>query len=128
MTTQIHAIVDALGDPVAPSLAQGRAPGPGQAGPPLENLEPEALLADKAYDADALTALPDRRQILPVIPSKADRPIQRKTDFAPWGERNPVERPFDTLEGFRAIAPRHDKLASPFLAAVQLVAASAWLN
>ena len=128
MTTKIHAIVDALGNPVALSLTQGQASDLGQARPLLDNLEPEALLADKAYDANALIDLLDQRQITPVIPSKANRLIQRKTDFALYRERNLVERFFNRLKGFRAIATRYDKLASTFLAAVQLVAALAWLN
>ena len=128
MTTKIHAIVDALGNPVALSLTQGQACDIGQARPLLENLKPEALLADKAYDADALIDLLDQRRITAVIPSKANRLIQRKTDFALYRERNLVERFFNTLKGFRAIATRYDKLASTFLAAVQLVAALAWLN
>lgn len=117
-----------LGNPVALSLTQGQASDLGQAGPLLESLKPEAFLADKAYDADALIDLLEQRHITPVIPSKANRLIQRKTDFALYRERNLVKRFFNTIKGFRAIATRYDKLASTFLAAVQLVAALTWLN
>ncbi|MBP2309405.1 transposase [Azospirillum melinis] len=50
------------------------------------------------------------------------------SDFALYRERNLVERFFDKLKGFRAIATRYDKLASNFLAAIYLVSALIWLN
>jgi putative transposase len=94
----------------------------------LEEVDPEAFLADKAYDADALIGALVGRGITPVIPPKANRLIKRETDFALYRERNLVERFFCKLKGFRAIATRYDKLASTFLAAVQLVSALFWLN
>jgi transposase len=128
LTTKIHVIVDALGNPVAVSLTPGQESDLSQAAPLLEEVEPEAFLADKAYDADALIETLEERGILPVIPSKANRLIQRNTDFALYCERNLVERFFCKLKGFRAIATRYDKLASSFLAAIQLVSAIFWLN
>ncbi len=94
----------------------------------LEEVDPEAFLADKAYDADDLIKALDARQITPVIPSKANRIVQRDTDFALYRERNLVERFFCKLKGFRAIATRYDKLASTFLGAIQLVSVLFWLN
>lgn len=94
----------------------------------LDEVEPEAFLADKAYDADALIDTLEERGITPVIPSKANRLIQRQTDFALYRERNLVERFFCKLKGFRAIAARYDKLASSFLAAIQLASVIIWLN
>lgn len=94
----------------------------------LQEVEPDAFLADKAYDADALIEALDRRGISPVIPPKANRVAPRKTDFALYRERNLVERFFLKLKGFRAIATRYDKLANTFLAAVQLISTLFWLN
>lgn len=121
-------IVDALGNPVAMSLTPGQQSDLGEAEPLLEKVEPEAFLADKAYDADALIQALQDRSITPVIPSKANRLVQRETDFALYRERNLVERFFCKLKGFRAIATRYDKLASTFLAAIQLVSIVFWLN
>jgi transposase len=136
LTTKIHVIVDALGNPVTVSLTPGQASDLSQAAPLLDEVEPEAFLADKAYDADALIEALEERGITPVIPPKANRLIQRETDFALYCERNLVlycernlvERFFCKLKGFRAIATRYDKLASTFLAAVQLVCVIFWLN
>jgi putative transposase len=128
LSTKIHAIVDALGNPVALSLTPGQASDIGQAEPLLDEVEPKALLADKAYDADALIDTLGQRGIVPVIPSKANRTQPRDTDFALYRERNLVERFFNKLKHFRAVATRYDKLANTFLAAVQLVCALFWLN
>ena len=99
-----------------------------QAGPLLERVEPDALIADKGYDSDALVEVLEDRDITPVIPSKANRKQPRKTDFALYRERNLVERFFCTLKQYRAIATRYDKLASTFLAGVLLVCVVIWLN
>ncbi|KXV79316.1 hypothetical protein AD953_02645, partial [Acetobacter malorum] len=53
---------------------------------------------------------------------------QRKTDFALYRERNLVERFFNKLKQFRAIATRYDKLKSTFLAAVQFASIIILLN
>jgi len=94
----------------------------------LEEVEPDAFLADKAYDSDALIDKLEQRGITPVIPSKANRREPRKTDFALYRERNLVERFFCKLKQFRAISTRYDKLANTFLAAVALVCVLFWLN
>ena len=94
----------------------------------LDEVEPEAFLADKAYDSDALIATLESRDITPVIPSKANRVAPRQTDFALYRERNLVERFFCRLKHFRAIATRYDKLANTFLAAVAMVCVLFWLN
>ncbi len=128
MTTKIHVVVDALGNPAAISLTPGQASDLSQAAPLLEEVEPNAFLADKAYDADALIETLEKRDITPVIPPKANRVVKRDTDFALYRERNLVERFFCKLKGFRAIATRYDKLAGTFLAAVQLISALFLLN
>ena len=94
----------------------------------LENVDPDALLGDKAYDADPLVDLLTQRGITPVIPPKANRKSPRDCDFALYCERNLVERFFNKLKHYRAIATRYDKLARNFLAGIQLVSAIILLN
>ena len=94
----------------------------------IENADPQALIADKAYDADPLIDHLAEREITPVIPPKSNRKIKRDCDFALYRERNLVERFFNKIKHFRAIATRYDKLARNFLAAVQLVSAIILLN
>ena len=52
----------------------------------------------------------------------------RSCDFALYCERNLIERFFNKLKHFRAIATRYDKLAQIFLAGVQLACAAILLN
>jgi transposase len=85
----------------------------------IENADPEALIADKAYDADAL---------IDSLAPKANRKTKRDCDFALYRERSLIERFFNKIKHFRAIATRYDKLAANFLAAVQLVSAIILLN
>jgi putative transposase len=109
-------------------LTPGQASDLSQAEPLLENVDPQAFLADKAYDADRLVLALEQRGIKPVIPPKTNRLVQRHCDFALYRERNLVERFFNLLKHFRAIATRYDKLARNFLAAVHLVGAIILLN
>ena len=70
----------------------------------LDQVQPEAFLADKGYDSDALVATLEERGITPVIPSKANRREPRKTDFALYRERNLAEHFFCNLKQYRALA------------------------
>jgi transposase len=128
LTTKIHVLVDALGNPVELMLTPGQAHDLACAEPLIQNVDPDALIGDKAYDADALIETLTQRAVTPVIPSKANRKNQRDCDFALYCERNLVERFFNKLKHFRAIATRYDKLARNFLAGVQLASAIILLN
>ena len=96
--------------------------------PLLENADPRALIADKAYDADSLIDTLNERAIIPVIPPKANRKVKRDCDFALYCERNLVERFFNKIKHYRGIATRYDKLARNFLAGVHLASAIILLN
>ena len=121
-------LVDALGNPVDVMLTPGQTHDLACAEPLIDGVDPEALIGDKAYDADALIDTLNRRDIAPVIPPKANRKTPRDCDFALYRERNLVERFFNKLKHFRAIATRYDKLARNFLAGVQLASAMILLN
>ena len=94
----------------------------------IDSADPDALLGDKAYDADSLIDTLTQRGITPVIPPKANRKAPRACDFALYCERNLIERFFNKLKHFRAIATRYDKLSKIFLAGVQLASAIILLN
>ena len=94
----------------------------------LAQAKPQAVIADKAFDADALIGALIEAKITPVIPPKSTRKSPRPCDFALYKERNLIERFFNKLKNFRAIATRYDKLARNFLSATQLAAATILLN
>ena len=128
MTTKIHVVVDALGNPLALSLTGGQAHDITQAETLVAKVEPDAVLADKGYDSDGFIASLGRRQIEAVIPPKANRKAKRDCDYALYSERNLIERFFQYLKQFRAIATRYEKTARNFLAGLHLVCALAWLK
>jgi transposase len=129
LSTKIHALVDALGNPLSFLLTAGQAHDLKGADELLPQMQAATLLADKAYDAD-------RRVIEPlqaagktaVIPSKRNRKIQRTYDKEIYKERHLIENFYCKLKQFRAIATRYDKTARNFLAAIHLAAVAIWLN
>ena len=124
LTTKIHVIVDALGNPLALSLTGGQVHDITQAETLAAEIEPGALLADKGYDADSFIKSLEVR----AIPPKSNRKIKRDGDFALYAERNLVESFFNSIKHFRAIATRYEKTARNFLAGLHLVCALAWLK
>jgi transposase len=129
LSTKIHALVDALGNPLAFFLTPGQAHDLDGADALLPQMVADTLLADKAYDADARVIEP----LLaagksPVIPPKRNRVTPRPLDKAMYAARHLIENFYCKLKQFRAIATRYDKTARNFLAAIHLVAAVIWLN
>lgn len=95
----------------------------------LPQIKAEALLADKAYDADDRVIIPLKAaNIKPVIPPKSNRKDQRDYDKELYKSRHLIENFFEKLKQFRAIATRYDKRAAPFLGAIHLAASLIWLN
>jgi len=81
------------------------------------------LLADRAYDGDALRRMLIQRGTTPVIPNKINRVNHHPFDAAAYRLRNTAERAFCHLKDFRAVATRYDKTARNYLAGLCLVAA-----
>ncbi len=77
----------------------------------------------QGYDADALIERLRETGVDVVIPPKDNRAVKRACDYVLYKERNLIERLFQKMKQFRAIATRYDKLGTNFLGAVRLVAA-----
>jgi putative transposase len=82
--------------------------------PLLEGVDPGALIADKAYDADPLRDTLAQRDIDPVIPPKANRKTPPPCDFALYCERNLVERFFNKIKNFVLSPPATTNLRETF--------------
>ena len=129
MSTKIHALVDALGNPLGFILTPGQAHDLEGADALLPDMAAEVLLADKAFDADERVIEPLRaRGKSFVIPPKSNRKVQRDFDREAYKARHLIENFFCKLKEYRAIATRYDKTARNFLAAIHLAAAIIWLN
>jgi len=129
LTTKIHALVDACGLPIALKLTEGQAHDGRAASDMLGTLATgNILLADRAYDSDALRqSLAERGAWANIRPMPQRRIVPAFSSFL-YRYRNLVERFFNKLKHFRAIATRSDKLARNFLAGVQLASAMILLN
>ena len=105
LTTKIHALVDANGLPIALKLTEGQAHDGTSATDMLGNIGAgQILLADRAYDSDAL------RQDLANRGAWANvKPMPRRVNipafsFFLYRFRNLVERFFNKLKHFRAVS------------------------
>lgn len=90
----------------------------------IEGFEPDAVLADKGYDANHVLEYLAQRDIEAVVPPKANRLQKREYDRHVYKDRNLVERFFCRLKQFRRIATRYEKLARNFFGMLSLLAYS----
>jgi transposase len=129
LSTKIHALVDALGNPVGFLLTGGEEHDLVGADHLLPGMQADTLIADKAFDADERVIEPlAAAGKKAVIPPRANRRIERDYDPELFKSRHLIENFFARLKQFRAIATRYDKTKRNFLAAIQLAAAIIWLN
>jgi putative transposase len=99
-----------------------------QALPLLEGLDSQVVIADKAYDTNAIVGGLTGQGIQVVIPPKSSRLDQRSYDENLYADRNKIERFFNQLKGYRRVATRYDKAATSFVAFVHLACALIWLR
>lgn len=129
LTTKIHAVVDAEGLPIALKLTEGQAHDGRSAGDMLGSVRAgDILLADRAYDSDALRQnLAARGAWANVKPMPGRKNIPAFSPFL-YRYRNLVERFFNKLKHFRAVATRYDKSPDNYLASVKLASARIWMR
>ena len=121
-------LADALGRPLRFIVTAGQVGDITQAPALLEAQAGDAVLADKAYDSNALRALIAGMGAEAVIPSNRTRKIIIPHDAGLYKHRNRIERCFNRLKQWRGIAMRSDKLARNYRAAVSLAAALIWIK
>ena len=125
MSTKIHALVDALGNPLRFILTPGQVNDITQAEQLIAELPADHVLADKGYDSKALRETIVNQGAVPVIPPRKTSP-QVPCDFALYCERNLVERFFLKIKHFRRIATRYDQTPRAFLSIPRLISAFTW--
>ena len=121
--------MDALGNPTGFHLTGGQEHDLTGADALLPGLEADALMADKAFDADqrVLEPLAEAGKTA-VIPPRKTRKTPRAFDKDLYKARPLIENFFAKLKPFRAIATRSDKTAQCFLAGIHLAAIAIRLN
>ena len=122
MTTKIHAVVDALGNPLHILLSAGQLHDVTFAEAALSGvpLDGSVVLADKGYDSAQLITYIESRNGIANIPSRCTNSEQRDCDWWLYKERHLVECFFQKLKNFRRVATRYDKRDDSFLAFVLL--------
>jgi transposase len=119
---------DTFGRPVRFILTAGQS-GDILAAPALiDGVDAEAILADKAYDSNALRAIIADAGAQAVIPSNRSRKVIIPHDPAIYKHRNRIERCFNKLKHFRRFATRYDRRAIHFLSFIQLAATMIWMR
>jgi putative transposase len=94
----------------------------------LDDLEPDAVIADKGYDADHLRNAISDRGAEAVIPPRSNLKAPRTYDKVLYRERNLAARFFNKLKQFRRVATRYDKLLPNYRGFVQLAAIAVLLR
>lgn len=129
LTTKIHALVDAAGRPILLKLTEGQAHDGRSAADMFDTVQAgHVLLADRACDSDALRAKLTERGAWANIRAMPNRVKIFPFSHRLYRQRNAVERFFNKLKNFRAVATRYDKRDDNFLASVQLASIRIWLR
>jgi transposase len=129
LTTKIHALVDANGLPIMIKLTAGQAHDGKSAADMLDGLgHGQILLADRAYDSNALReTLKARGAWVNIKPMPGRVNIPAFSAFL-YRSRNLVERFFNKLSHFRAVATRYEKHDANYLALVKLAVSRIWMR
>jgi transposase len=125
-STKIHALVDALGNPVRRMLSPGQAHEMKFAFELLKDICDAYVVGDSAYSSQALVKELEARRcnaVLAANPTHAPRDFDRHL----YRERFQVENFFQRIKRFRRIAMRFEKLARNYLAFLHLACALVWL-
>jgi transposase len=127
-STKIHIAVDALGNPLRLLLTAGQRHDSPQAKALIEDFEPQALIADKGYDSDALIEAVTNKGIEAVIPPKKNRLVQREYDRHLYRERHLIECFIGKIKHYRRVFSRFEKLSKNYLGFLSFVSALIWLR
>ncbi|WP_458387133.1 IS5 family transposase [Rhizobium pisi] len=128
LTTKIHMLADALGRPLRFIVTAGQVGDITQAPALLDGQSGDAVLADKAYDSNALRQTIADMGAEAVIPSNRSRKIIIPHDEIAYINRNRIERCFNRMKHFRRFATRYDRRTIHFQGFVHLAAAMIWLR
>lgn len=123
MSTKILALTDALGNLVRFLLLPGQRHDTVGVPPLIAGLSFDALIADKAFDSNAIIANLDARGAKVVISQHPRRANPLAIDEEIYKCRHLIENFFCKLKEFKRIALRADKTDQSFAAMVYLAAA-----
>jgi transposase len=121
-------LADALGRPLRFVLTGGQVHDVVPAPTLLKGIQGGAVIADRAYDSNALRKLIADAGMLAVIPSTRSRKVAIPHNADLYKQRNRIERCFNKLKHFRRFATRFDRRAAHFLAFIHIASAMIWMR
>jgi len=127
-TTKIHALVDAIGNPLEFLLTGGQRHDISQAEFLTANVQDTIFIADKGYDSNAFIEHLNVKECIAVIPPRKNRKQPRSYDEHLYKERHLIECFFGKIKHFRRIFSRFDKLGSVYLSFLHFVSVLIWLR
>ncbi|ORU06795.1 IS5 family transposase, partial [Francisella tularensis] len=126
ITTKIHAMTDALGNPIEILLSEGKTHDSKVANL-LKNVYNTKVIADRAYHSNEI------RQHIQSISSEAVIPCKSNTlnhipfDSHVYKERHLIENFFSKIKHFRRVFSRFDKTISEYIGMIKLACTFIWL-
>lgn len=127
-TSKIHALADALGNPLKFIVTPGQQNDARQALTLLQNVTGANVIGDKAYDSDEIRTVLAQQRCIAVIPSRSNRNHLYEYDKHLYKERHAIECLFFKIKNFRRIFSRFDKSLQSFMAMLFFVGAFIWLR
>ena len=121
LTTKIHSAVDALGNPFRSILTAGQDSDIIQAPALAEGLDPDMVIADKAYEANDFIQMTKDMGAIAIVPVCSNRNQQREYDYHWYKDPNLVEGFFNKIKQFRCMATGYEKLDPNFMSMLNLV-------
>lgn len=127
-STKIHAVVDALGNPIKFTLTPGQQHDVTQAETLLEHITGANILADKAYYCLNLIERLEAKSCVIIIPARKNSKNPREIDRHLYKERHLIENFFSKLKHFRRVFSRFDKTMSSYLGFLNFAGALIWMR
>ena len=126
LSTKIHMVVDARGQPIRFILTRGQVHDATQAIPLLTGIKATHVIGDKGYDSNQILGFIEQQEAVAVIPLRSNRATPREYDQELYKQRNLIERAFNKLKHWRRIATRYDRRSIYFMAGLHVASAITW--
>jgi len=127
-STKIHALADALGNPLKFILTPGQKSDIAQADSLTKDIFDATCLADKGYISKNFFENLEKRNCKYEIPPRKNAVNSHEFDEELYKERNAIECFFGKIKHFRRVFSRFDKIARSYLSFLHFAGALIWLR
>jgi transposase len=129
LTTKVHMLADAHGNPLQFILTEGQAHDMKEASTLAQATTADIILGDKGYDSEPLREELLQKAVVPVIPRRENSKKPNPSfDRELYKARHTIENLFAKMKQFRGFATRFDKLKRNYAAVVAIVCSAIWFR